>query len=219
MAVPSAIPRRSLHDEIAARLRDMIIAGELRPGGKLNEAELALSFGVSRTPLREGLKQLAGEGLIEIIPNRGAFVATLSEAEVAEMFPVMGIYEGLAAELACRRMSKAEMARLEDMHARMVAHWKAGRWSEYSKLNRAIHEAIFAIAGNATLSQQYHQLMVRIHAIRFIAKKTPERWAEAVADHEAIMAAFRARDAAALFALMREHLAHKADVVTAALRG
>ncbi len=70
MAVPSAIPpRRSLHDEIAARLRDMIIAGELKPGVKLNEAELALSFGVSRTPLREGLKQLAGEGLIEIIPN------------------------------------------------------------------------------------------------------------------------------------------------------
>jgi DNA-binding GntR family transcriptional regulator len=218
MANLLSIPRRSLHDEIATRLRDMIIAGDLKPGQKLNEAELALGFGVSRTPLREALKVLEVEGMIVIMPHRGASVATLSEAEVEEIFPLMGIIEGLAAELACQRMTDADLARLEKMHAVMVQHWQRGEWSPYSKLNRAIHEAIFAMADNATLSAQYQQLMVRIHAIRFIARKSPEHWQQAVDDHEKIMAALRARDGVAAFALMRDHLAHKADVVNAAMR-
>ncbi len=123
------------------------------------------------------------------------------------MFPIMGIYEGLAAELACQRMTEADLARLEDMHARMVAHWKNGRWE------RLFQAEPRHSRGHLRHRRQRHAEPAvspadgAHYAIRFIARKTPERWAEAVADHEAIMAAFRARDAARLFALLREHLA------------
>ncbi len=103
------------------------------------------------------------------------------------------------------------------MHAEMVGHWQRGEWVPYSRLNRQIHEEIFRIAGNATLAGLYQNLMVRIHAVRFVARKSAERWAEAVEDHERMMAAIRRRDGAALSALMREHLRHKADVVHEAL--
>lgn len=212
------IARRSLAAELTGRLRDMIVEGTLKAGEKISEPELCLQFGVSRTPLRESLKVLAAEGLVELQPNRGARVARIAPEAVEELFPIMGMLEALAGELACARLADEDLADLEAMHDAMVGHWRRGAWVPYSRLNRAIHEEIFRIAGNATLAALYQNLMVRIHAVRFVARKSPERWAEAVEDHERIMAALRARDGAGLSALMREHLRHKADVVHEALR-
>ncbi len=160
---------------------------------------------------------LAAEGLVDLTPNRGARVARIAPEAVEELFPIMGMLEALAGELACARMGADDLARLETMHAEMVGHWQRGEWVPYSRLNRQIHEEIFRIAGNATLAGLYQNLMVRIHAVRFVARKSAERWAEAVEDHERMMAAIRRRDGAALSALMREHLRHKADVVHEAL--
>lgn len=212
------IARRSLAAELTGRLRDMIVEGTLKAGTKISEPDLCALFGVSRTPLRESLKVLAAEGLVELQPNRGARVARIAPEAVEELFPIMGMLEALAGELACTRLTDADLTGLEAMHLAMVGHWRRGEWLPYSRLNRAIHEEIFRIAGNATLGALYQNLMVRIHAVRFVARKSPERWAEAVEDHERIMAALRARDGAGLSALMREHLRHKADVVHEALR-
>ncbi|MBN8940063.1 MAG: GntR family transcriptional regulator [Rhizobiales bacterium] len=212
------IARRSLSTELVGRLRDMIVEGTLKPGDKISEPELCDLFGVSRTPLREALKVLAAEGLVQLNPNRGATVARIEPGEIEELFPIMGMLEALAGELACERLTPAALKRLETMHTTMVRHWKAGEWVPYSKLNRDIHEAIFEVAGNATLSTLYQNLVVRIHAVRFVARKSAERWAEAVDDHERMMIALRARDGAALSAVMREHLRHKADMVHEALR-
>lgn len=212
------IARRSLSTELVGRLRDMIVEGTLKPGDKISEPELCDLFGVSRTPLREALKVLAAEGLVQLNPNRGSTVARIEPGEIEELFPIMGMLEALAGELACERLTSAALKRLETMHATMVRHWKAGEWLPYSRLNREIHEAIFEVAGNATLSTLYQNLVVRIHAVRFVARKSAERWAEAVDDHERMMSALRARDGAALSAVMREHLRHKADMVHEALR-
>jgi DNA-binding GntR family transcriptional regulator len=212
------IARRSLSTELVERLRDMIVEGTLKAGDKISEPDLCETFGVSRTPLREALKVLSAEGLVLLTPNRGATVARIEPGAIEELFPIMGMLEALAGELACARLTPAALKRLETMHAAMVRHFEAGEWVPYSRLNRQIHEAIFEIAGNATLSALYQSLMVRIHAVRFVARKTPERWAEAVDDHERMMAALRARDGQSLSALMREHLRHKADVVHEALR-
>ncbi len=212
------IARRSLATELVGRLRDMIVEGTLKAGEKVSEPDLCDLFGVSRTPLREALKVLAAEGLVDITPNRGARIARIEPDAVEELFPIMGMLEALAGELACARLAAVDLARLEALHAEMVGHWKRGEWVPYSRLNRQIHEEIFRIAGNATLAGLYQNLMVRIHAVRFVARKTPERWAEAIEDHERMMAALRARDGAALSVLMREHLRHKADVVHEALR-
>lgn len=212
------IARRSLATELVGRLRDMIVEGTLKAGEKISEPDLCDMFGVSRTPLREALKVLAAEGLVDLTPNRGAKVARIEPDAVEELFPIMGMLEALAGELACAKLTADDLARLEAMHAEMVGRWTRGEWVPYSRLNRAIHEEIFKVAGNATLAGLYQSLMVRIHAVRFVARKTPQRWAEAVNDHERMMTALRRRDGAVLSALMREHLRHKADVVHEALR-
>jgi DNA-binding GntR family transcriptional regulator len=213
----AVIPRRSLHGELAAQLRDMLMRGELKPGDKISEQMLCSRFGVSRTPLREALKVLANEGVLILSPNRGASVARISPSEVDELFPIMGALEMLAGEAACARATPEDMARLEAMHALMVDAYRRSDSASYLKLNRQIHEAFFEIAANNSLTQMYQTLMVRIHAVRFIAQKSSERWREAVEDHEQMMVALRARDAARLGAILKEHLRHKAAMVLESL--
>jgi DNA-binding GntR family transcriptional regulator len=213
----SVITRLSLHKELVPLLRDMVIGGELQPGDKIHEPKLCERFGVSRTPLREALKVLAAEGLVQITPNRGAMVARITRQEIDELFPIMGVLEGLAGELAAERMKKRDFARLADLHNRMVGHYERREWASYIKLNKAIHDSIFAIAGNESLTALYNTLMVRIHSVRYIAKKSESRWAEAVDDHNRLMAALEARDGALAGAILREHLRHKAEMVHEAL--
>ena len=211
------IARRSLHDEIAALVRDMIVRGELEPGARVPEQQLCARFGVSRTPLREALKVLGSEGLLTLLPHRGAIVAKVTPREIEELFPIMGALEALAGELACRRATAEEIAGIRDLHARMVERFAAGDRSGYARLNEAIHEAIFAAAGNSELAHLYAQLMMRIHRVRFIARMSPARWREAVEDHEAIVEALEARDGARLAAVLRAHVEHKAATVLEAL--
>ncbi|MEE8500357.1 MAG: GntR family transcriptional regulator, partial [Kiloniellales bacterium] len=123
-AVP--IVRASLHEELVARLRDLIVEGELTPGARVPERTLCQRFGVSRTPLREALKVLASDGLLELLPNRGATVARLTAADLDEMFPVMGALEALAGELACARISDAELAEIRALHYQMALHHTRG---------------------------------------------------------------------------------------------
>lgn len=213
----TAIVRRSLTDELVARVRDLIIGGELEPGAKVPEAELCARFGVSRTPMREALKLLAAEGLVVLTLNRGASVARITQQEIDELFPIIGALEALAGEAACARLTARDLARLERLHADMVERFRDGDWLGYSKLNRRIHEAIFEAAGNGALSALYQQLLVRIHAVRFVARKSPERWQQAIDDHEQMMVALRARDGAALARSLRQHLVHKAGSVQESL--
>jgi DNA-binding GntR family transcriptional regulator len=217
MSETAIIPRRSLHGELANLLRDMMVNGELKPGEKVSEQALCARFGVSRTPLREALKVLAAEGLLILSPNRGASVARVTPQEIDELFPIMGALEALAGEIACTRITPAQLAKLREMHEAMVEHYRHGESAPYLRLNRALHEKIFEIAGNHALTQMYQTLMVRIHAVRFIAKKSPERWKEAIEDHDRMMEALTARDGARLGAVLREHLRHKAGMVHEAL--
>ena len=207
------ISRRSLHGELVELLYDMVLDGELRPGDKINEQALCARFGVSRTPLREALKVLASGGLVILAPNRGASVAQISREEIDHLFPIMGALEALAGELACARITDAEVARIRKTHEQMVRHYEKREPAPYLKLNRAIHEAIFAAAGNAELTQLYHTIMVRTHAVRFTAKKSPSRWGEAVEDHGQMMDALGKRDGKKLAVILKDHLRHKAAMV------
>jgi DNA-binding GntR family transcriptional regulator len=214
---PTLIVRRSLHDEVVLQLRDLIVEGFLKPGEKIQEAALCRQFGVSRTPLREALKALAAEGLLTLLPNRGAIVAKITPEAITELFPIMGALEALAGELACGSITEEALAELWVAHRHMVAHYERGEWAAYSKLNRGIHEAIFAAAGNPSLTALYHQLQVRTHSVRLIAQKSAARWQEAVEDHEKIMAALEQRDGKALAQTMIMHLQHKAETVKEAM--
>jgi DNA-binding GntR family transcriptional regulator len=211
------ITRRSLTEELVERLRDEIIEGTLRAGERVPEADICARYGVSRTPLRESLKVLAAEGLVTLALNRGATVARISASDIEELFPIIGALEALAGRQAAARAGDRDVDRIEALHRQMVVRYEAEDWVGYSKLNRRIHEAIFEIAGNQALAALYQQLLVRIHAVRFVARKSPQRWSEAIEDHVRMLDALRARDGEALARILEAHLEHKADSVQEAL--
>lgn len=210
------IARRYLHDEVAERLRALILAGELEPKSRVNELELAERFGISRTPLREAIKILATEGLLELLPNRGARVATIDEAEIDEMLEVIAGLEANAARLAARRIREDQVSAIAVDHAAMVSAFKAGDEPRYFALNRAIHEKMMAAAGNATLAGIYANLSSRVQRFRYSAHKTPEQWARAVEEHEEMLHLLRLRDGEALARLMEAHILGKKAPIAAA---
>lgn len=218
-AQPAApLPRSSLHDELTERLREMIFSGELEGGERVPEKLLCERFGISRTPLREALKVLASEGLLHLLPNRGARVATLTAEAVEEIFPVMGALEALAGELACRHATAAEIAEVKALHYQMALHHTKGELQPYFRLNQQIHEKILEAARNPTLTQQVRSLAGRVRLARFRANMSATRWDRAMAEHEEILAALEARDGAALADVLRRHLDNKLQTVVAAIR-
>lgn len=213
------IARRALHGEVVQRIRDLIVQGELAPGERVPERELCERFGISRTPFREALKVLATEGLIDLQHHRGAAVSKVTAGDVDDMFQVMGVLEALAGELACRRASDAEIAAVEKHHERMLRHYRERDLSGYFQFNQRIHEAIMQAAGNPVLVNMYGTLSVRIRRARYMANLSQARWDQAVAEHEEILGALKARDGERLGRLLRDHLLHKADVIKAVLLG
>jgi DNA-binding GntR family transcriptional regulator len=213
----SPISRRPLHEEAADRLRDLIVQGKLLPGARLNERLLTAQLGLSRTPLREAFKVLATEGLVELLPNRGAVVSQLDPARLAESMAVMGALEALAGELACANATEAQVNEIRALHYEMLAYHARGDLAGYFKFNQAIHLKIVKYSGNATLYNMYRQLNGNVRRARYMANLSKERWDAAVREHEDILAALSARDVKRIRALLSDHIAHKVASVMAAL--
>jgi len=221
LPLPSSdtIQRRALHNEIIEKLRDMISEGELPPGTRVPEKLLCLRFGVSRTPLREALKVLGSEGLVDLLPNRGAMVARLTVNDIEELFPVMGQLEALAGELACQNATKEEVAEIRLLHSQMVLDYTRSNRSAYFKVNQEIHSKILSAARNQTLCNIYQALAGRVRHARYLANMSQARWAKAVDEHEQILTALAARDGVRLSGILRQHLANKLEVVRESLMG
>ncbi len=200
------IERQSLHDAILTRLRDMIIEGHLAPGARLNEGQIGAQLGVSRTPLREAIKFLASEGLVELVPSRGAIVKSFGAKEVHDMLEVIRMLEQQAGIQACKTASDQDIARLRAVHDEMIACYARKDRLAYYKLNQDIHTAIVALVDNGALSEVHGRLQTRLKRIRFIGHEGPERWSKAVAEHEEIIAALEARDPERLSAILGQHL-------------
>lgn len=213
------IARRSLHDELVERLREMISSGALASGEKIQEMALCKRFGVSRTPLREALKVLASEGIVTLQPHRGATVASLSVPELEEVFPVMGALEALAGEIACRRITDREIAEIAALHRTMVEHWRRRELQPYFEVNQTIHQAILEATRNETLKSVYRGLAGRLLTARYFANMSEDRWREAVEEHEAMLAALEMRDGPRLAAILKNHIANKLWTVKAWLTG
>jgi DNA-binding GntR family transcriptional regulator len=200
------IVRRPLQEEVAARLRDLITQGIIGAGTRLNEVALGVQLGVSRTPLREAVRMLAGEGLVELVPARGAVVKKLSVKDVADSLIVLKSLEELAGRLACTAASEAGIERVAALHQAMLARYAERDRLAYFKLNQAIHTGIVVLSGNATLAWTHEVLQARMKHIRFIGNAGPEKWAGAVAEHEEMLAALRARDGERLATVLGLHL-------------
>jgi DNA-binding GntR family transcriptional regulator len=200
------IARPSLHDAIVARVRDMIIEGTLAAGTRIHEGNLGSELGVSRTPLREALKFLASEGLLELSPGRGAVVRQFTAKDVQDSLIVLGNLEGLAGRLACEHATDAEIREVRELHDRMMQMYAKRDRLPYFKLNQNIHSAILRLSKNEPLAYVHGILQARLRRIRYIGNEGPEKWAAAVADHEEMIVALEGRDRERLSAALVAHM-------------
>ena len=203
----------SLHDEVAAQLRDRIFAGELMPGTFLDEVRLAEQLSISRTPLREALKVLTAEGLVRHEPRRGCFVNEVTEKDLDEIFPVLALLEGRCAHEAAVNATDADLQRLEELHDKLSRHAKARRINEYYAANFAIHEAIITLADNRWLAGVITDLRKIVKLARLQQLHAPGRLDQSLSEHLAMFAALKARDPAGAEAAMRTHLTRQREAL------
>ena len=213
-----SIPRAALHEQVAHRLRQMLVENRIAPGAKLNERELSEVLNVSRTPLREAIKMLAAEGLVELLPNRGAIAVELSENDVLNTFEVMAGLEAQSGELAAQRITDAELLEIKALHFEMLAAYTRRDLPTYYRLNAAIHGTINAASKNPVLSATYRQVNARLQALRFRSNQDEEKWQAAMQEHEQMIAALTARDPVAMRQVLLNHLNNKRHVVIEQLR-
>ena len=218
MAEVIEISRLALHDQVVSKLRTMLVEGRIAPGAKLNERELSEQLRVSRTPLREAIKLLAAEGLVDLLPNRGAVAVKLTEADVLNTFELLGMLEGMSGELAAQRITEPELAELRALHYEMLACFSRRDLSGYYRLNARIHAGINEAAKNPLLTSTYRSVNARVQSLRFRTNQDEAKWKRAVADHEAMLKALEAHDGPALRDVLIAHLLNKRDRVLALMR-
>lgn len=207
----------SLTEDVAETLRDLIVRGQLKPGEHVVERRLCAELDVSRTPMREALKLLRQDGLVEIFKNRGARVTPYSAEDALNLFEVISGLEGQAAARAARRMTPEALAGLNALHADMVRHYNDENLDAYFATNSAIHDSIVRIAANPMLAASRGRLMLLAQRGRYMAIFDRQRWTQSVEEHEALMHALNAGDAAGSKAIWEEHLLNTGLSVKSAL--
>ncbi len=197
-----------LTDTVYRTLKEQILARTFLPGHRLKVDELAEQLGVSRTPLKDALNLLASEGLVEIVPRRGTFVSDVSAADIAEVFEIRRALELLAAETLAERITPDQLAALRaELHALPRAGDHADA-SEHMRRNLAFHQRFVELAGNRRLIELYEELRAHIQIGRVHARRTDwrARLRQEQVEHEEILAALEARDAARLRAAVDSHI-------------
>ncbi|MBX3653399.1 MAG: GntR family transcriptional regulator [Ramlibacter sp.] len=193
-----------MSEQLREKIEELIATGELPPGSSLEEAALAERYGVSRTPVREALIQLATEGLIEMRPRRGAVVTSISPMRLIEMFEVMAELEAMCGRLAARRMTERERLDLSAAHAACEA--ALGERNDYFYCNERFHAAIYAGSHNGFLSEQALQMQRRLRPYRRLQLRVPNRMSASFSEHSEIVRAIVSGDAQAAAQAMRDHV-------------
>ena len=191
--------------KIVHSLAEEIVNGALVPGTKLDEKLLAERFQVSRTPVREALREMGARGLIELVPRRGGVVANIGLTELADMLEAECAVEALCAQLAAQRMSTLEKKQLERLHKQAAQLVAAGNQMDYLAQNRRFHDLICAGTHNNTIASMVRGLRDRLSAFRHAQSGTEKRLAVSHEEHENIVLAILSSDGAAAYAAMRDH--------------
>jgi DNA-binding GntR family transcriptional regulator len=196
----------TLAETVRQQLADEILRGVLSPGARLDEIGLAKRFNMSRTPVREALRQLTATGLVEMRPRRGVIVSLPSDSALAEMFEVMGELEASCARLSALRMSPSERMRLELVHKRAREAMRNNDRDAYRKINFEFHDAIYRGAHNEYLTATTINMRQRIAAFRRAQFTIPNRLAKSYQEHDAIVTAVLRANADTASELMRAHV-------------
>lgn len=207
------IQRQSLHLEVADNLRDMIVEGVLPPGQRISEGDLCDQFGISRTPMREALKVLASEGLVEIKPNRGTRVSEITLEDIDELFEAVSGIERLCGELATEKLTESNLEHLKTLHERMTNHFKSGQRHDYFRLNQETHNLIVQLSGNSVLREIHANIMIKVRRARYLAILSVKRWEESVNEHAGILEAMEARDIDLVGKRIRDHVFKTGEIV------
>ena len=209
---------QNLHEATFQTLKSLLVEGKIVPGSKLNERELAERLNVSRTPIREAIRRLAADGLVELIANRGAIAVQLSIDDVIHTFDVIAELEGYSGELAAKNISDSTLSELEALQYEMMASYARRDLSSYYKLNLRIHRLINQAANNPVLATLFSQVNSRIEALRFRSNQDGVKWEKAVEEHQEMLDALKARDSARMRKVMMTHVTNKRDVVVQLLK-
>ncbi|WP_205693911.1 GntR family transcriptional regulator [Croceicoccus ponticola] len=192
--------------KLAEKIEDIILTGELPAGSKLDEMVLARRFNVSRTPIREALRHLASTGMVDLIPNRGAFIATLTPEQLHEMFVAMAEMEATCARLAAISMTPPERQNLQRLHDRMAQAIEPNDFFEFGEMNNAFHLMIYRGAHNHYLEQATTKLRQRLSLYRRSQFRTKSRLANSFAEHDAVTKAILSGDPVNAHAAMLRHV-------------
>jgi DNA-binding GntR family transcriptional regulator len=206
MVDPTPLRPASLHEEVATRLRNMIFDRQLAPGQWVDELALARDWHISRTPLREALKVLAGEGLVTPVPRQGHKVTEMAEDEADELLPIMALLEGRCAFEAVRKATDADIRALEQLHDKLERHAAAQNVDGYYQANHEFHSRIQALAGNRWLDRATGDLRRFVRLLRGRQLNWPGRIAASINEHRVLIDAIVQRDAARAERVMHDHL-------------
>ncbi len=196
-------PRRALYEDVAERLRAQIFNRELEPGSWIDEQQVAAAYGISRTPLREALKVLATEGLVAMKPRRGAYVAEMSQDDVAQVYHLLALLESDAAAQAAEHASAEQLAALQTLHDRLEKQTR--QRDAFFAANEQFHVALLEAAGNRWRTQIVADLRKVMKLNRHHSLFRQGRMAESLQEHRALMAALAQRNAKRSRQLVLEH--------------
>lgn len=197
----------TISERIYQSLIDQIIAGQLKPGQRIEEQTIATQFGVSRTPVRDALRQLAGSGFIEYRPHRGATVTNLDLDQLGEMLEALEELEGLCARFAARRMTVVERKQLENLYQQQIEAATRSDEPTYWKLNDEYHRALYVGAHNRTARQLTENFRNRLLPFRTFVFSLGSRMETASEEHRDVLEAILAGDEARAYTAMRNHVA------------
>jgi len=206
MSNPISLRGTSLHDGVAARLRALLFDGELAAGAWIDELALAQAWQVSRTPLREALKVLATEGLVELVPHRGCRVVELSDDDADALFPVMALLEGRCAHEAVVQCSDADLRALQHLHEELERHAASQDIDGYYQINHRFHSLVQQMANNRWLDRVTGDLRRFMRLMRGRQLALPGRIQASINEHRVLIDAFVQRDAARAERAMHDHL-------------
>jgi DNA-binding GntR family transcriptional regulator len=212
-AAASRKPRAALYEWVVNRIREKIYAYELSPGDWIDEQRLAEELGISRTPVREGLKLLAAEGLVTVKPRRGSYVTKLTDDDVDQIFALMARLEGWCAFEAASRIDDDSLRNLEQLHETLEVHAAAHDAGRYHENNVEFHAAIQRLSGNRWLANVVAELRIVMRLARVQTLRYPGRFESSIDEHRDLMAALRARDPARAETTMRDHLLNQLAVL------
>lgn len=203
----------TLREQIVDFIKDAVVTGRLKPGERVPEQEIAESFGISRTPIREAFRQLESEGFITVTPRKGAVVSPITDKDVSEFYAIKSLLEGFAAKTACLTLTPKELKRLETLNSQMEKYAERNDVKGFFRLDNQFHDTFLKACGNEKLCTLIHQLVAQFERFRITALALPGRMRDSVRQHNEIIEAFKSGNTALVETLVKANAERGRDVL------